>query len=516
MTLAEGVNRIGGWRPTNYGDTLPLEAALLLAEEYLARIRVALVSESHKEWEAKGYLSACKTYEPIRKWFIRVTEQQPALIKDQKFGALYRNFQQYGKQLGTITTGTIISQGEIRDSLGTGTFGTVFKISEGISETKKCFKVFHANDLLDKEKLGRFRRGYDAMKQMEHPNIVKVTEFSEVPYGFFMDYIPGPNARQYLPGITTDPQQIVHLLLQVAETLNHAHGKKVVHRDVKPENILIAISNSGEASAYLTDFDLAWFSTATRVTKVSEGFGSQFYAAPEQMTHPNSPAARSVKVDIYSFGQLCFFFLTGRDPGFNTETNIKVLRTSLGQYWTNPNEVQLLLDLYSSATSIDQSKRPADFRDICELLAKVELAVTTTSKELELLELIRRLQFTLSGDLPQINNPSVTTFRSRSRATDITIYSVTDNPSFASLDITFRPDDLFLNGMKSQDARQVILHRLDTAMNPYSAKHGLKRSGAKSGQFEVTFRLENIAKTTDGVLRVREITAKIIDTLEGG
>lgn len=514
MKLAEGVNKIGGWRQTTE-DLISPERAVQLGEEYLGRLRTALISQSHDDWEKRGYLSACRVYEPISKWFNRVTTNQSTLIKDPKFGALFRNLQQYSRQLGTLTTGTVLSQGTVGDSLGFGTFGNVFKIVEESGDPKMCLKVFHANDLLDREKVGRFRRGYEAMRQMEHPNIVKVKELSEVPLGFFMDYIAGPNAREYLPGITNDPEQIIHLLLQVAETLNHAHGKKVVHRDVKPENILISISSTGESNAFLTDFDLAWFSTATKVTKLLEGFGSQFYAAPEQMTHPNSPAARSIKVDVYSFGQLCFFFLTGRDPSLDREANIKVLRSSLGQYWSSPNEASALLDFYSEATRVEADKRPSDFREICELLAKVELALTTTSEKLELLDLLNRLRFTLSGELLRVENPSVTSFRSRSSVTDVSIFLATESSASVSLEVSFRPDNIFMDGMRSQDARQVILQRADAATHAYTAKHGLRRSGAKGGQFELTYRIENIDKSPSGVLKAREIIAKIIDILEG-
>src|SRR5207249_2805852 len=131
-----------------------------------------------------------------------------------------------------------------------------------------------------------------------------------------------------------EPEKIITLLLRVGETLQHAHGRDVLHRDVKPENILLEFDSEGEVQPYLTDFDLSWFSTATKLTKVAEGFGSHFYAAPEQMNNPLSPVAHRSTVDSYSFGEVMFFSLCGRDPAaFDLEGNHKALAKFLGTYW---------------------------------------------------------------------------------------------------------------------------------------------------------------------------------------
>ncbi len=516
IELAVGVKPLGNWRPPADEDYLEPALANAKAADFLGRVLSSIQASaaSHIEWQERGYRQACATYEPVRRWFMRVIDRQPELLADAKFSALNRDLLMYGQQLGTVSPGTQLPQGKVVKSLGAGTFGSVLLISNA-GESSQCLKVFHANDLHQGEKVARFRRGYQAMRQMDHPAIVKVRELSEVPLGFFMDYIAGANARDFTPGIVSEPSEIVRLLLQVAETLQHAHGKQVIHRDVKPENILISFSDSGETNAFLTDFDLAWFDTATKLTKLADGFGSQFYAAPEQMARPNSPAARSGKVDVFSFGQLVFFFITGRDPvPMDGESNSKVLQSALAQHWTEPRQADTLHNFYRDATQQDPKLRPSSFRDICQMLAEILLGLQPNSDEYELGHFMRCLRFTVCGDFSELPTPAVTTLRSRSGNTEVVVYIATENQDKVALDVAFHPDSLDFEGMRSQDARQLVNHRIDAAIQSYLQSHAVRRTGSKGGGFEANVRIENLAKKSDGVLRACEIISKVIDAIE--
>lgn len=515
VVLAMNVPRVGTWTPASPDQLLSREKALALGNEYLSRVLQSLSTPSHQQWQMQGYRAAIQVFEPIAKWFRRTIENQPALLSDPDFIRLNQTCQQYAKQLGGLTTGTEMPQGKAEESLGSGTFGTVFRVVDRNGGSDKCFKLYHAQDLHEQAKVGRFRRGYQAMKQMDHPAIVKVREFSDVPLGFFMDFVDGPNARSYLPGITDDPTQVIKLLLQVAETLQHAHGRNVIHRDVKPENILIRIDQEGQANAFLTDFDLAWFSSATKMTKLAEGFGSHFYAAPEQMAKPNSPAARSEKVDVYSFGQLCFFFITGRDPmPLDVHNNVKVLTDTLGQRWTDPHEAKKLVDFYRAATQHEPGKRPGDFRGICQLLAGLELALRSPAENYDLAYFLSCVRFTIAGDFLEKPSPVSVTMRSRSGMTELTLMIVTENEKRVAIDAAFRPDNIFVDGMKSHDARTIINQRVDAALHPYQTTYGVRRTGAKSGAFEFAVRIENLTKAREGVLTAREIISKVLDIVE--
>jgi serine/threonine protein kinase len=195
--------------------------------------------------------------------------------------------------------------------IGGGSFGDIWKVTKD-SDELFAYKIYHPNDLHLSDKVSRFERGYRAMKKLVHANIVRVYEYTQAPIGFFMDYVDGSNLRDLAP-TNEEPEKVVQLLLAVAQAIRFAHISGVLHRDIKPENIVVTWdAKTGAWFPYLTDFDLAWFSTATQVTK--EGFGAQFYSAPEQFARPNSAISHKETVDIYSFGQLLFFSIVGSDP----------------------------------------------------------------------------------------------------------------------------------------------------------------------------------------------------------
>ncbi len=514
IELAVGVSRLGGWKQSNEDALEPAEA-LRKAKTFIDRVRDAIQDGStNEEWLGGGYRQACAAYEPIKKWFDRLFASQPTLRQSTDLKKIYDNLVRYGQQLSVVNVETLLPQGKVLGSLGQGTFGTVFLV-ESKEKTRVCFKVFHASDLLQSEKFSRFRRGYEAMQQLDHPHIVKVKEFSNVPYGFFMEFIQGANARAFLPGVINDPNEVVRLLLQVGETLSHAHSRNVIHRDVKPENILIEIGTDGQTSAYLTDFDLAWFDTATKLTKLADGFGSHFYAAPEQMARPNSPAARSIAVDVYSFGQLAFYFITGRDPvPMDISGNAKALEYALAQHWSDPAQANSLLDFYRASSDTDPKRRPKDFQEICQILASVQLALLAPEKDYDLGSFLRRLRFTISGEFGEIGVPTTVTMRSRSGVTEISVYLKAETTDKVTLDVSLRPETLLVDGLKSHEARSVVNHRIDSAINSFSERFASRKAGGAGGSFESNIRIENIQKDAQGVLKARDLISKVIDAIE--
>jgi len=115
--------------------------------------------------------------------------------------------------------------------------------------------------MLDVAKVKRFTNGYEAMTLLNHPNIVKVHRFSTCPVGFTMDFIEGSNLRDLNPLLSLDGTGKMNLLIDIAEEVKHAHNHDVIHRDIKPENIVCLLNQDARQVPYLTDFDLAWFST---------------------------------------------------------------------------------------------------------------------------------------------------------------------------------------------------------------------------------------------------------------
>ncbi|MBK1733631.1 protein kinase domain-containing protein [Thiococcus pfennigii] len=297
-----------------------------------------------ESWDREGYKYACQSLAPILKWFDREIERLPRVLASKKFKSAYDTVQNKLADVGQLKIGLQTELGEVIDKLGAGTFGTVWKI-RSLDGRLLAYKTYHPVDLGNSEKRSRFARGYEAMAQLDHPHIVKVHKFTNCPVGFSMDYIEGTNLRDFAH-MELSPRDFLEQLLTIADTLKHTHSRNVFHRDVKPENIIIKFDNDERYSRYrpyLTDFDLAWFDTATKFTK--EGLGSLIYASPEQLSKPQSHAAHAATTDIYSFGQLLFYFLCRRDPVPMFSDNPRVLREVVSN-WSSVEPAEKIVNLY--------------------------------------------------------------------------------------------------------------------------------------------------------------------------
>ena len=281
-------------------ESLDAEARKHL-DEYIKQVAVPL-----DLWQSEGYKAASQLLTPILRWLDRTAREYPDVVSRDTFLRARSEAQSRLAQLGSLSVGTVTDFGKVVRYLGAGAFGTVWEVDPGEGQPHVALKVYHSHELQVKEKLVRFQRGYKAMALLDHPHIVKVVRYSESPVGFYMDYIDGSNLRAF--GRTVDqPTDLLALMLVVAETLQHAHGRNVIHRDVKPENVLVAFDvEHSRWEPYLTDFDLAWYSTATQVTR--DAFGAIFYAAPEQLAKPESAEAHAKTTDVFAFGQLAFFW----------------------------------------------------------------------------------------------------------------------------------------------------------------------------------------------------------------
>jgi serine/threonine-protein kinase len=173
-----------------------------------------------------------------------------------------------------------------------------------------AIKVLHAGSY-DQEGQRRLEREGRAVASLRHPNIVAVHELRSTPAGYalVMEYLPGGDLRGLMDSGSLTGSHAVQLLNEIAAGLAHAHAAGVVHRDVKPANVLI----SAEGHAKVGDFGLARLSQAAGVFRTVDGTarGSPTYLAPEQILDPTreSPAA-----DAYSFAVLAYEVVVGRRP----------------------------------------------------------------------------------------------------------------------------------------------------------------------------------------------------------
>jgi len=374
-----------------------------------------------------------------------------------------------------------------------------------------AYKVYHSQELQIKDKVARFERGYRAMNQLDHPHIVRVHKFTNSPLGFYMDFIAGPNLRQFA-GTLREAPETVDLLLKIAETLQHAHGRNVIHRDVKPENIVLAFDGGTQTWVpYLTDFDLAWFSTATQVTK--DAFGALFYAAPEQLAKPSSHAAHSPTTDIYSFGQLCFFAVAGSDPiPFGSADNRQGLEDMIAN-WAGEQAANAFLDLYDNCTRQDPRERPSSFRAVSDRLYQVYRLLRQVDQDQHISagRFVTELLFAAAG-LSEQRRVGHEAYRSVSGRTTITITGVDEVSGRLNVTIAFSQDYLSVERVTHHKARQALNARLGNALRSYAGSV-YWRPGTR-GVYEVYLDVKHVEPNLRGVDACHRVIARALDAIE--
>ena len=463
----------------------------------------------YDRWKTEGYRRSAQLLVPILRWFRRTVSENPEVQSSKVFSEAYSEANARLAQAGTLSEGTHTEEGRVEKRLGSGAFGTVWKIKTP-DQRDLAYKVYHSAELVLKDKIARFERGFRAMELLEHPHIVKVHKYTQCPLGFYMDFVDGPNLRE-LTGTVSEPAEILQILVKVAETLQHAHGRKVIHRDVKPENIVLTYeSESNTWVPHLTDFDLAWFSAATQLTR--DAFGAIFYAAPEQLTKPSSHMAHEPTTDVYSFGQLCFFLATGSDPvPFEAADNEVALRTRIG-HWRVEQAAEIFAGLYEQCTRKLPADRPRDFREISDQLFQAYSLIRNSESNPHVDEqrFLRELRYALAG-LHGEQDIGPEAFSSLSGRTLIEVTNIEEKCGGIGLTIRLEQGDLSVTGATSESARRTLNGKLDRAMAAYP--NVTRRSGTK-GSYEVFLDINSLQANLNGVDQSRSILARAIDSIE--
>jgi serine/threonine-protein kinase len=209
-----------------------------------------------------------------------------------------------------------LSRGVVQYRIGQGGFGSVYCIlndDPSSGRRQLAFKLYNQDALNNEEKRRLFKRGYDAMQALQdHPNVVDVIDYTEIPLGFYMSYIDGPDLEAGRNKLVTPFDQL-RVATEIAETLADAHERNIYHRDVKPGNVLLA-QRGNKLVPILTDFDLAWIEGQTQTTQ--QAFANMHYGAPEQFEERWAHFRRSPTVDIYALGALTYYLLLGTTPPY--------------------------------------------------------------------------------------------------------------------------------------------------------------------------------------------------------
>jgi serine/threonine protein kinase len=223
---------------------------------------------------------------------------------------------------------TVISgRYQLGDRLGSGGMSTVYKAVDRVLERTVAVKVL-AEHLSDDEKfVARFRREALAVAKLIHPNIVQVydTGVDQDRHYIVMEYVEGRSGAQLLQSRgRLGPEVAVEIGIQACGGLEYAHRQGIIHRDVKPGNLMViggpagrrgAQPNpqdppTGEMTVKLTDFGIARAAEQTRLTQVGSVVGTAAYLAPEQARGEEATPAS----DVYALGVVIYQLLTGRLP----------------------------------------------------------------------------------------------------------------------------------------------------------------------------------------------------------
>lgn len=226
-----------------------------------------------------------------------------------------------------LQSGSLIAGYRIEELVSRGGMGMVYRVTSLEREQVYALKVLAPEVAEDEQFRRRFTREIRIAASLRHPNIVAVHNTGEHEGRLFlvMDYIPGSDLEQVIRrSDPIDPHRATSLLKQVASALDAAHTRGLVHRDVKPANILVAPGDGGE-HAYVTDFGLAkrfqGDPSITALTKSGVVVGTVAYMAPEQITGGRTDG----RADIYALGCVYFEMLTGSVPYGADESIMAVL-----------------------------------------------------------------------------------------------------------------------------------------------------------------------------------------------
>ncbi|MEN8241025.1 MAG: protein kinase [Chloroflexota bacterium] len=220
----------------------------------------------------------------------------------------------------SFTQGEMVGPYRIIEKLGRGGMATVFKAYHANLDRYVAIKVLHPAFLEQDSFLARFEREAKVVAKLEHPNITPVYDFAEHngnPY-LVMKYVEGETLKARLKKAPLSPEEGVEIIQTVGDALAYAHRQDILHRDVKPSNVILA----DDGQIYLTDFGLARIASAGETTISNDMMiGTPQYISPEQAMGKRDMDAGT---DIYSFGVLIYELVVGRVP-FSADTPFSII-----------------------------------------------------------------------------------------------------------------------------------------------------------------------------------------------
>ena len=227
--------------------------------------------------------------------------------------------------------------------LGRGATGTVF-LAEQTTLGRECaLKVLAPELVRDQAFLERFRREGQIAASLRHKNIVRIFDLvaDQNSFALAMDYVEGQELRDFLKAEQRLPQKVaLEIISHVLDALDYAHSKGIVHRDVKPANIMI----EHDGSVFLTDFSIARMAGTEKLTKTGMVIGTPEYMAPEQFDGKEVDA----RADVYATALILYELLSGTNP-FCGDTLAEIIKK---QVLVEPPPLQTLVDVPAALVEV--------------------------------------------------------------------------------------------------------------------------------------------------------------------
>ena len=231
---------------------------------------------------------------------------------------------------------TQLGKYKLTEKLGSGGMAHVFKAFQSGVERHVAVKVMHAHLADDPDFQDRFRREARSVGQLTHPHIVRVIEFENDGDNAYMvmEYMPGGTLRDLLFEMNGAmlPKEAVAIVKQLADALRYAHRRGMIHRDIKPDNVMF--TDERHEHAVLTDFGIARMRDQTMLTMSGTLLGTPEYMAPETIKGDEVDG----RADLYSLGAMLYEMVTGQAP-FSAGTPYAVMMKHVSATVPRPREV---------------------------------------------------------------------------------------------------------------------------------------------------------------------------------
>ena len=256
---------------------------------------------------------------------------------------------------------------EIMEVIGVGGMAVVYKAFDNIDHRIVAVKILKSEYLANEEFKRRFRNESKAVAVLSHPNIVRVYDvsFGDAIQYIVMEYVEGITLKNYITqqGVV-DPREALYFITQLLRALKHAHDKGIVHRDIKPQNILLV----SDGTIKVTDFGIARISENATRTMTDGAIGSVHYISPEQAKGSHTDS----RTDLYAAGVILYEMMTGKLP-FQSDNAVSVALMQLQNDPIRPREINS-----SIAEGLEEiiihamQKNPADrYQNANEMLSDI-------------------------------------------------------------------------------------------------------------------------------------------------